>query len=250
MKMLHILCGGAWGGGSIVVLAITKDLVARGDDVWVVTADDEQTRRFKEAGATVVQFGHWSRHFRPRDILVLSQLFLLCRRERFDLVATHTAKAGFLGRLAAKLAGARHIVHHAHGFAFREMQGYWAKRFCVLLEQIAGRACNLIISVSEDHRRDALRERVAPAEKIFTILNGIEVSAFERTSVQDARRTLGLETQDILICVASRLVPNKGLEDLIEAFPEIHKFHPNTRLVLLGEGLSKSELERQAQGSR
>jgi glycosyltransferase involved in cell wall biosynthesis len=249
MKMLHILCGGAWGGGSEVVLAITKDLNARGDDVWVVTANDEQTRRFEEAGATVMQFGHWSRQIHPRDLFVLFRLFLLCRRERFDLVATHTAKGGFIGRLAAKLAGTRHIVHHAHGFAFRETQGHRTRRFCALLERIAAHACSVIISVSEDHRQDALRERVAAAEKIVTILNGIEVAAFGRTSMQDARRKLGMETGDILIGVASRLVPRKGLEDLIRAFPQVHELHPNTRLVLLGEGPIQSDLERQAQGT-
>jgi glycosyltransferase involved in cell wall biosynthesis len=249
MKSLHILCGSAWGGGPAIVLAIAKALIAGGDQVWVVTANEEQTRRFKEAGATVVELGHWFYQIHPRDLLAFVQLFLLCRRERFDLVTTHTSKGGFIGRLAAKLAGARHIVHHAHGFAFRETQGHWTQRFYVLLERIAARACNVIISVSEDHRRDAIRERVAAAEKIVTILNGIEVGSFACTSMQEARQKLGLDVGDTLIGVASRLVPKKGLEDIIQAFQQIHEFHPHTRLVLLGEGPSQIDLERQGQST-
>jgi glycosyltransferase involved in cell wall biosynthesis len=249
MKSLHMVCGGAWGGGPAIVLAITKALIERGDEVWVVTANKEQTRRFEEAGATVLELGHWYYQIHPQDLLTFVQLFLLCRRERFDLVTTHTSKGGFIGRLAAKFAGARHIVHHAHGFAFRETQGHGTRRFYVLLERIAARACSVILSVSEDHRRDAIRERVAAAEKIVTILNGIDVDSFGCTSMQEARQKLGLDGEDPLIGVASRLAPKKGMEDLIEAFRQIHEFHPHARLVILGEGPSQMELKRQAKST-
>jgi len=253
MKVLQILCGGAWGGGSEIVLAISSALIARGDQVWVVTASDEQTRRFQEAGVTVVQLPFWNRPvtlwnmMNPSDVAVFMQLFKLCRKERFDLVATHTSKAGFIGRLAARAAGIRCIVHHAHGFAFRDTQKPWMRRCYVVLERIAARACHLIISVSEDHRQGAIRERVARADKIVTVLNGINVNAFGHCSMQDARRMLGLETDDALIGVASRLVEFKGLEDLIRAFSEVHRSHPRTQLVVLGEGPILEKLRQEAQ---
>src|SRR5437899_9105628 len=92
MKSLHMVCGGSWGGGPAIVLAITKALIERGDEVWVVTASKEQTRRFQEAGATVFELGRWIYQIHPQDLLTFVQLFLLCRRERFDLVTTHTSK--------------------------------------------------------------------------------------------------------------------------------------------------------------
>lgn len=249
MKILQVLCGGAWGGGSVIVLHTIQALIARGDEVWVVTAHDEQTRYFRQAGARVVQLRFWSRHISPGDFLQFIQLFRLCRREKFDLVATHTSKGGFIGRLAAKAAGVRRIVHHAHGFAFRETQERWVQRCYVWLERIAAHACNLIISVSEDHRQAGIREQVAGAEKIVTVLNGIEVDAFDRISKQEARQKLGLATEDVLIGVVGRFAPKKGVEDLIRAFPEIHRAHPNTRLVLVGEGPSRRGLEEQAQST-
>jgi len=249
MKSLHIVCGGDWGGGPAIVLIIARALIKRGDEVWVVTANKEQTRRFSEAGATVIELRHWFYQIHPRDLLAFVQLLLLCRRERFDLVTTHTSKGGFIGRLAARLAGVRHIVHHAHGFAFRETQGRWTRRFYVLLERIAARACSLIISVSDDHRGDAIRERVAAPEKITTILNGIAVDSFGRTSMHEARQKLGLEAGDRLIGVASRLSPKKGVEDIIQAFQQVRGLHPHTRLVLLGEGSSRRELEQQARST-
>jgi len=247
MKILQVLCGGAWGGGSVVVLHNIEALIRRGDEVWVITADDEQTRCFQRVGATVVQLRSWRRHISPRDVVPFVQLFRLCRREKFDLVATHTSKAGFIGRLAAKAAGVRHVVHHAHGFAFRETQPKWVQRCYVFLERIAAHACDLIISVSEDHRQAGIRKRVACADKIVTVLNGIELDAFGRTSVQVERGKLGFEAEDVLIGVAGRFAPKKGLEDLIRAFPEIHKAHPKARLVLVGDGPSRPGLEKIAQ---
>jgi glycosyltransferase involved in cell wall biosynthesis len=249
MKSLHILCGSSWGGGPAIVLAITKALIQRGDEVWVVTGHPEQTQRFRAAGARVVELGNWYYEIHPRDVLAFAELYELCRRQRFDLVVTHTSKGGFIGRLAAKFAGSRHIVHHAHGFAFRETQARSTRRFYILLERLAACACNVILSVSEDHRRDAIRERVAPAGKIVTILNGIEVDSFRCAPLKEARQRLGVGEKCPVIGIASRLAPKKGMEDLIQAFWLMHAFHPTARLVILGEGPSEMELRRQAQST-
>ena len=99
MKILQILAGGAWGGGSVVVLAITKALIDRGNHVCVVCLDDTTARRFAAIGAIVVRSPLWFHPINPVDIVPFVQLYLLCLRERYDLVATHTSKGGFLGRL-------------------------------------------------------------------------------------------------------------------------------------------------------
>ncbi len=246
MKALQVLCGGSWGGGGVVVLAYVSEMIRRGDEVWVVCLDDEVERRFAAAGAKTVRSPWWFHAINPCDIVPFAQLWRLCRRERFDIVATHTSKGGFIGRLAAKAAGAPCVVHHAHGFAFRETQQPWLQACYAVLERIAARACNLIVSVSEEHREGGIRQRVAAPEKIVTVLNGIQVENFGRTCRSDARRMLGIETEDALIGVASRLAEKKGVEDLIAAFPEIYRVHPNTRIVLLGEGPFRQELEQRA----
>jgi glycosyltransferase involved in cell wall biosynthesis len=249
MKILQVLGGGKWGGGCVVVRSYVAELIARGNEVWVVCLDDGVARKFAEVGAKPIRSPFWFHPINPFDLFPFLQLWWLCRRERFDLVATHTSKGGILGRFAATLAGIPRIVHHAHGFAFRETQKPWIRRCYIIFERIAARACDLIISVSEDHRQKGIQEGVAPAGKIVTVLNGIETGRFGRTSAPDARRMLGLETGDVLIGVASRLAPKKGVGDLIQAFPIVHRRFPNTRLVLLGEGPARAELERQAQAS-
>jgi glycosyltransferase involved in cell wall biosynthesis len=247
MKILQVLAGGAWGGGSVVVLAITKALIDRGNHVCVVCLDDTTARRFASIGATVVRSPLWFHPINPMDIVPFVQLYLLCLRERYDLVATHTSKGGFLGRLAARLAGVRHIVHHAHGFAFRECNHPLVRRLYVLLERFASKYSDSIISVSEDHRQGALREHVANPSMIRTVLNGINLQPFATVDRLAARRAMGFDNEDILLCVASRLSPKKGLEYLIEAMPAVFARFPTVHLLLFGEGPMRDELSRQAE---
>jgi glycosyltransferase involved in cell wall biosynthesis len=230
-----------------VVLAITRALVNRGDSVWVVCLDDSSAERFRAVGATIVRSRLWFHPINPLDAVPFAQLHALCLRERFDLVATHTSKGGFLGRLAARLAGTPHIIHHAHGFAFRECNRPAVRRFYIELERLASRCCDSIISVSEDHRQGAIREQVAHAGKIHTILNGIDLCPFEDADEAAARRQLGFRKEDVLLCVASRLAPKKGLEYLIAAMPAVAGQFPSIHLVLFGEGPMHKALRRQAE---
>src|SRR5436305_3091108 len=167
MKIFQVLSGGAWGGGGVVVLAITRALIARGDRVFVLCLDEGVADRFREAGATVVMSPLWLHPINPLDVISLAHLYAVCVRENFDLVATHTSKGGFLGRLAARLAGTPHIVHHAHGFAFRECNSRSVRRLYITLKRLASHCCEAIISVSEDHRQGAIREHVATVQLTF-----------------------------------------------------------------------------------
>jgi len=112
--------------------------------------DDGVEQKFAEVGAKIVRPRFWFHPINPADLIPFLQLFFLCRRERFDLVATHTSKGGMLGRIAARAAGIPKILHHAHGFAFRDTQAKWVQRIYIFLERLAARACDLI-AVSYTH---------------------------------------------------------------------------------------------------
>jgi len=246
MKVLQVLGGGAWGGGSVVVLAITRGLIARGDEVWVVALDEETERHFREAGAVVVRSPLWLRPINPCDLAVFAHLYLLCARKRFDLVATHTSKGGFLGRLAARLAGVPRIVHHVHGFPFHQFTRPAALRFYAALERIAGRACDLIIPVAEQHRQTAVHLGIKPAGEIRTVLNGIAPRMFESLDRSGARREFGFGDEELIIAAAGRLSRQKGFEYAIRAMPAVVSRFPSARLVIAGEGPLLEELRKEA----
>ena len=246
MKVLQILSGTAWGGGSVVVLAITRALIARGDRVWVVSLDDETDRQFRDAGAEIVRPPLWFQPINPFDLYVFWRLWRLCRAERFDLVATHTSKGGFLGRLAARLAGIPCIVHHAHGFSFNRAVGPLTRRFYILLERFAAMAGDLIISVNELQRRMAVQLEVDTPERICTVHNGIDLRQNSNLDRTAARRALGLDESSLLIGATGRLAPQKGLVYLIRAMPQVLDAVPTARLVLVGDGPLREALESEA----
>ncbi len=247
MKVLQVLSGTAWGGASVVVLAITRTLIARGDRVWVVSLDDETDRQFRDAGAEIVRPPLWFQPISPFDLYVLWYLWRLCRKEKFDLVATHTSKGGFLGRLAARLAGIRCIVHHAHGFSFNRAVGPLTRRFYILLERLAANAGDLIISVNELQRRMAVQLGVDTPERICTVHNGIDLLEYSNHDGHAARRALGLDKSALLIGSIGRLAPQKGLVYLIRAMPQVLEAVPAARLVVVGEGPLRGSLESEAE---
>jgi glycosyltransferase involved in cell wall biosynthesis len=246
MKVLQVLCGGAWGGGSFVVLAITKSLIARGDEVWVVSLDEETDRRFRAAGARIWRAPLWLRPINPLDAVPLAALAWFCWRQRFDLVATHTSKGGFLGRLAARIAGVPAIVHHAHGFAFHKVLSAPVHRAFVVLEKVAAHCGDLIISVNKQHRDDAIRLQVAPPEQIVAIHNGVDVHAAAEGKRERGRKALGIPEESLVVGSVGRLAEQKGFIYLIRAMKQVLETVPDAVLVLCGDGPLREELEREA----
>ena len=244
IKAFQILAGGPWGGGAVVVRALTQELIRRGSQVWVFCLSDEVSERFSEIGANVVTSRHWRRAINPSDALVLQDLFSLCRRMEFDVVHTHTSKGGFLGRIAARLAGVPTIIHTIHGFSFNELTPWWKTAFYVQLERFASHFCDIMISVTEQHRLLALEKGIGEPDEIVTIHNGIDLSRFPAAA---AARSGPMDSNPsdtaIRIGTVGRLAPQKGQIYLLQALPDIVEKHPQAHLLFIGDGPQEDELK-------
>lgn len=243
MKVLQVLGGGAWGGGSVVVLSIVRQMIARGDEVWVVALDDETAHHFRSAGAIPVRVPGWFHPVTPVDVVPLAYLWALCRREKFDLVSTHTSKGGMLGRIAARLAGVPAITHHVHGFGFHQFTHPLVKQVYVVFEKIGARCADLMITVGEQHREFAMELGIEKGERIRTILNGIEIQKFLGHDRAALRRELGFGEDEIILGSIGRLATQKGFSYMIEAMPAIVAKNPKARLVIAGIGDLEAELK-------
>jgi glycosyltransferase involved in cell wall biosynthesis len=184
-----------------------------------------------------------------RDVLALAKLVRILRRERWDLVHTHTAKAGVLGRLAARAAGVPHVVHTVHGVTFHEHVSKPMRLFYVGLERLAAGRCDALITVGEDVKRKYLAEGIGRAEQYVTIPSGMDLEPFEaaRREGADPRREvraqLGIAPDDVVVGMVSRLEPRKGWTFLLEAVARLAPDFPSLRVLGVGEGAQRAELE-------
>lgn len=186
-----------------------------------------------------------------KDVVALLKIYRLLRKGRFDLVHTHTSKAGILGRIAARWAGVPHIVHTPHGQAFNGYAGRVVTRLFVLLERWAASFTDRIIGLTDQEIRDNLERGIGNPEQFINIPSGIDLKRFETAQKrpEEAKVSLGLSPAARLIGSVGRFEPVKGHAYLLDAFTMLAPRFPDLHLVLVGDGELQPELRSRAQES-
>jgi len=184
------------------------------------------------------------------DLVALVRLYRLFRRERFDLIHTHTPKANFLGQLAAWLARVPRRVITVHGFYFYDGMPKWERRFYILLEKISSRCAHWIFSQNREDIATAIRERISPEWKLHFLGNGIDVDYFRHDRHLGAavrlRSELGIPPGTPVVGIVGRLTLEKGYREFVEAAAIICAQHPGAHFVAIGpeDVISRSAIEK------
>jgi glycosyltransferase involved in cell wall biosynthesis len=159
----------------------------------------------------------------PRsDAAAARSLSALLRRRSFDVVHTHTAKAGALGRVAARRAGVPWVVHTYHGFPFHEFQSRLRRAGYIAVERRLGRITDVALCVGTGVAVEAIRRGLVPPERIRTI--GVAVPDWPPLApgARDrARRALGIPPDVTVVGVVGRLTYQKAPEDFLAAMREL-----------------------------
>jgi glycosyltransferase involved in cell wall biosynthesis len=186
-----------------------------------------------------------------KDLVALLKIYRLLRRERFDLVHTHTSKAGILGRVAARLAGVPHIVHTPHGQAFNGYAGRGLTTLFVLLERWAATFTDRIIGLTDQEIQDNLERRIGEPEQFVNIPSGIDLERFETNEreAKNVKASLGLSPSVRLIGSVGRLEPIKGHAYLLDAYAILAPRFPDLYLALVGDGELLPELRSRAENA-
>jgi glycosyltransferase involved in cell wall biosynthesis len=183
------------------------------------------------------------------DFVTVVKLYRLMRRERPHVVHTHTAKAGFVGRIAARLAGVPVVLHTFHGHVFH---GYFSPaktQLFLLIERLGARLSTRIITISPRLREEIAQFGVTGSERIEVIPLGFELEMFasQPRGAGDFRRSLGLPAAATLVGAVGRLVPVKNIPLLLEAVALARWEDPDIHVVLVGDGALREELEVEAE---
>ena len=168
------------------------------------------------------------------------------RELRPDLVHTHSAKAGFLGRLAAHAVGVPRILHTPHVFPFQWSRGLRGALY-LALERYAAKRCQAIVCVGAGQREDAQGRGVTPAERLILIPNGVAIpEAPSAEEVAALRARWSIPREALAVGMVARLAPQKGVGTFLNAAVEVLRARPETVFLLAGAGPLEREVRARA----
>lgn len=178
------------------------------------------------------------------DVVVIGRLWRLFRRERPVIVHTHTAKAGLVGRLAARLAGVPIVVHTFHGHVLKGYFGPVLTRLLLATERFLGRRSDAIVTVSERVKDEIVGFRVAPARRVHVIPLGFDLAPFADAPRGRLRRKLGLPDEVPLVGIVARLAPVKNHALFLDAARLLAEERSDVHFAIVGDGELRGRLER------
>ena len=194
-------------------------------------------------GLTIKRSSWLERPIHPlKDIFALIELYNLIRKNNIALVHTHSSKAGIIGRVAAKLAGVKIIIHTVHGWPFHDYQGGLQRKIFIWLERLCASLTHKIIVVSKYDLETGLKNHIGDKNKYAQVHYGIEHAEFNGHN-HDVRKELGVSPADKLIGMTACFKEQKAPQDFIRAASLVAGAYPQAKFILVGDGVLRKEIE-------
>ena len=228
----------AVGGATIHVRDVAAAMRDRGHEVLVlVGGEGPVTEQFAAAQVPFQSMRHLRRSLHPlRDVLAYRELMAALRAFKPDLVSTHTAKAGWLGRAAAAKLGQK-VIYTPHGLPVEGRFSGAAADLFALAERVASRWTAAVICVSEAEKRVALAYGVADRERIYVVPNGVRDVPPEFRAAP--------ECDPVRICSVARFAQPKDHATLLVALATLRS--RAWSLDLIGDGPLQARSQRLAE---
>lgn len=197
------------------------------------------------SGLTVKKSRWLERPINPlKDLLALIETYRFIKHNNIEIVHTHSSKAGILGRLAAKLAGAKIIAHTVHGWSFNDTQSKFRQWFFIYLERIIAQFSDKLIVVSQHDKLKGLNNRIGREGKYRVIRYGIDYAEFNNINDSAIREELGIKREDPVVGMISCFKPQKCPQDFIKLAFLIKQSMPNIKFLLVGDGALRPDIEK------
>jgi glycosyltransferase involved in cell wall biosynthesis len=256
IRVLRVIARLNVGGPALHVTYLARGLAGRGYETTLVAGDvgrGEASMAFvaDRAGVDVVRLRGLSRELSPlRDAVAAWRLARIIRKVRPDVVHTHTAKAGAVGRTAALLAGPRKpvVVHTFHGHVLR---GYFGRAGTLVfraIETVLARVTDRLVAVSPEVRDELVSLGVARQERFSVIRLGIELEprvAFDG-NLAEIRRRHGIGAETFVVGWFGRMTAVKRTDDLLRTLATLRERGVDALLLLVGDGDDRERLEQRA----
>lgn len=242
MKVIHLIGGGDVGGAKVHVLSLVKEL-GKHIDVKIISlrpgkfADDA---RDMGIDVEVVKSAN--------IINDIKKVIDIVKRGEYQVIHSHGAKANMISLITRKFLKLPTVTTVHSDYRLDYMHSLPKQLTFGTINSIALRHINYYIGVSENFRK-MLVERGFNPENIFTVYNGMDfnkpLKSYSRKEFSD-KYNLGLKDDDIIVGIAARLYPVKGIDTLIDAAKTVLEKNPSIKFIIGGDGEDRKYLERKA----
>ena len=256
MRIVHIITRLILGGAQENTLITCKLLARRGHDVTLITGpaigpEGELFEQAKKESYKIITVNEMIRAINPvKDWIAYRKIKKLLQEIKPDIVHTHSAKAGILGRYAGyKLKNIRmtndeqripKIVHTIHGLAFHQYQSQWLNRFYIAIEKSAAKRTDFFISVADAMTQQALAAGIGKPGKFVTAYSAVDEDAFlqalPQEEIAEFRVNYGISKGAVVLVTVARLFELKGHNYIIESAKVLSKRYENAVWLFVGDG--------------
>ncbi len=243
INILHLVNGFAIGGAELKLLELVKAINDKyGEQYQQIVCSVGQSgpleERFSQLGLPVYVF---PKHHRF-DISLISKVARLMKQYQIDIVQTTLFYADVIGAFAARRAN---VPVHISWETVSHHQNYMhAKKIQQVAYRWAMKDIYRIVAVSDEVKQSIITKRKVPASRLQVIHYGVDLSRFESKPSTAKKEQLGLASRYPVLGVVGRLDPVKGHRYLLEALPPVVKKYPQLCCVVVGDGPSRSDLEK------
>ncbi len=259
MKIVHIITRLILGGAQENTLITCKELAARGHDVTLITGpalgpEGELFEQTKNQKYKTFVIDSLRRAINPLyDIPAYYQTKKLLAQIQPDIVHTHSAKAGILGRFVAAQLKTQNsklkTVHSVHGLSFHKYQSELLNKFYIAVERAAAKKTDAFICVADAMTKKSLDVSIGKAEQYTTAYSAIEEDAFlnpiSPQERNDFRKQYDIPADAIVFVTIARLFHLKGHKYIIESAKELDRRFENCIWLFIGDGILKDKLQKQ-----
>lgn len=246
-RVLHVITHLDRGGATDNTLLSVAGLDRSRYQVDLAAGPGELEARARTAADRLVVVPALGRALRPaRDLRAAVALWRLAGG--YDVVHTHTAKAGVLGRLAARARGVPVVVHTIHAFPVHDGMSPLRRRLLLSAERLAAACADRIIAVCQANAEEALALGIATAGQLRVVASGVPVAAVRAGAGRRVRAELGIPAGAPVAGTVTRFMEQKAPADLVAAGRLVVAASPDAHLLVVGDGPLRAEVEAAAGG--
>lgn len=252
IKIVRIITRLNIGGPAIHTILLNEGLHGDRFETYLVTgrphsSEGDMSALAQEKNLRIEYISELRREIGLNDIMAFFKLLRFMLRIKPDIVHTHTAKAGALGRLAAILAGVPVRIHTFHGHV---LDGYFSPlktRLFIFIERFLAYFTDKLITVSDSIREEiVVKFKIAPRQKCDVIKLGFDLSEFlDNEHLRwNFRKKIGVDGNILLVGIVGRIVPIKNHRMFLDVVKDItdRRGSPNVRFIIIGGGEMSNEL--------